>query len=525
LDHAAIYENIFNKFNQFAIDGKYTDARLIIKDVKQIVTVNVHRVILAVSCEYFDKLFSFGDGPGKSEFEIITEDSIIFHEIIAGIYGQRMIVNYTSNQILKIMKCRDFLGLTNDVSLLYGLKIDETDYPFLLDTAVSFDIDNDPRLLATICDNIPVDYDLNNFSRDFLRNIIEKRNGYLIVEERYLEIWDTYSDSLVRTCCIFMMPLAETRPIRHDYCLDIDNSSKRLFEAFFVYSTDIAVYKKPCVRMHSTIGSVINASPSHDGSILVYNNNQQEIIIFNKKSGAQNKMDWICGYDTKAVAISPNNSHLVYNDRFDIIVRNIETGKIHQTWSSQLYTPFIQLIYSPDGTKIAALGDGKYDAYIYILDTTTCNLIIRFIAFCGGGINNSTLAFSHDNRYIIATANNTVFIGDIITYKKIATCNIDFDYHKFNISADTILLYILKNKYESSDYNVTLYNRFLTRSSDYDLISDKNLWTKPITITDFIPKKLFDIIPSHASHISVPHIKYTEIENRIFDYLYPNKAP
>jgi hypothetical protein len=51
----------FNKLYQDTTSHKYIDAKLIVTDREQTIDIRVHKIILANQCDYFDKLFTFGN--------------------------------------------------------------------------------------------------------------------------------------------------------------------------------------------------------------------------------------------------------------------------------------------------------------------------------------------------------------------------------------------------------------------------------------------------------------------------------
>src|SRR5581483_1353782 len=127
----------FNKLYQFLHNKIYTDVELILvnKDKKQELIMNVHKVILACSSQYFETLFSFGIEKSQFQIKINVNDVYVAHDIILSFYGQN--TNSTDyphwKYLLESMKCRHFFCLPNDISLLYDLIVPAEDFDLLLE--------------------------------------------------------------------------------------------------------------------------------------------------------------------------------------------------------------------------------------------------------------------------------------------------------------------------------------------------------------------------------------------------------
>jgi hypothetical protein len=185
-------QTIIQRFHNDIVQKKYTDAQLIIHDGVQTIIMHVHKMYLSLFCEYFEKLFNFGDAITKSEFNIEVADSGIFRDVVLTLYGEKT-PEYNACDTFRMIRCRDFLGLPNDVAQLYDLVVPEDDYDFFMDTVDLFDI-TDYRLLYTIRKNMPINYDLTGLSFDMVQNLVDIKEPAFIcfpISKNSMEIIDS----------------------------------------------------------------------------------------------------------------------------------------------------------------------------------------------------------------------------------------------------------------------------------------------------------------------------------------------
>ena len=118
-----------NNTNPF-INNLFTDVELILDDNKDPISIHVHRNILASSCGYFMKLFTFNSNINQNKFILKVDNAKITKDLIYSLYGKE--IEYPDNRyLLEMFKCRDFFCLDNDVKKLYNLKIHPDDFDLL----------------------------------------------------------------------------------------------------------------------------------------------------------------------------------------------------------------------------------------------------------------------------------------------------------------------------------------------------------------------------------------------------------
>src|SRR5581483_12226002 len=193
----------FNKLYQDLHNKKYTDVELILIDSNKQLIMNVHKVILACSSEYFDKLFNFGTEKFQHQIKINVNDVEIAHDIILSFYGQNInSTNYPHwKYLLESIKCRCFFCLPIDISLLYDLIVPAEGFDLLLEIMEYFDFVNDDKIMRTIKKNMPMNYDLGNLSLEFVKELSKFQDLKIVSGsgDKSVKIWDADSGSLLNT--------------------------------------------------------------------------------------------------------------------------------------------------------------------------------------------------------------------------------------------------------------------------------------------------------------------------------------
>src|SRR5581483_9624134 len=193
----------FNKLYQDLHNKKYTDVELILVDSNRQLIMNVHKVILACSSEYFDKLFNFGTEKFQHQITINVNDVEIAHNIILSFYGQNTnSINYPHwKYLLESIKCRCFFCLPIDISSLYDLIVPAEGFDLLLEIMEYFDFVNDDKIMRTIKKNMPMNYDLGNLSLEFVKELSKFQDLKIVSGscDNSIKIWDAETGSLLDT--------------------------------------------------------------------------------------------------------------------------------------------------------------------------------------------------------------------------------------------------------------------------------------------------------------------------------------
>ena len=177
-----------------------TDIEIILVDPSNTLSIHAHKHILGCSSTYFHNLFCFGKEKTQSSIRIEVDNAKIAHDVIISFYGQKINSAPDSKYLLEMFKCRNFFCLDNDVKLLYNIKVSTEEFNLLMRVVEEFDV-NDKQLMSTIKKNIPLNYDLNNFSVEFI-NELHQTNNYRIISgshDKSIKIWNAETGLLLNT--------------------------------------------------------------------------------------------------------------------------------------------------------------------------------------------------------------------------------------------------------------------------------------------------------------------------------------
>src|SRR5579872_4017603 len=194
-----------SKLLTYAKTSTYTDATLTLNSRDKSMTFDIHRVILASASSYFHALFTFGSNYTKTSFTINDVDDVdIMYDLIMSWYGSTPSSNGQPwLHLLKTIKCKSFLCIDVDPKLLYDLVVPPEGLELLLEVMDLFDYTNNRRLLSTIKKTIPKNYDLSNFSREFVELMDPPKKPITKIVsgsvDHTIKIWDAISGQNVHT--------------------------------------------------------------------------------------------------------------------------------------------------------------------------------------------------------------------------------------------------------------------------------------------------------------------------------------
>jgi hypothetical protein len=137
--------------------------------------MNLHRFHLATHCEFFYKLFTFGEK--KTSYELIVDDADIMRDIIMTFYGAKM-----QKSSVATYKCRNYLCLPNDIDSLYEMEIPPEDFYSLIEILAPYDLSTNRKLVHLVRKNLPCELteaSIRNFfngtdNDDLISEIIRK---------------------------------------------------------------------------------------------------------------------------------------------------------------------------------------------------------------------------------------------------------------------------------------------------------------------------------------------------------------
>jgi hypothetical protein len=295
----------------------------------------------------------------------------IAHNVILSFYGmQTNLYGFPDWQwLLESFKCRDYFCLHNDVSQLYNIVVPDHGFDLLLEVAEMFDICCDTKLMLTIRNNIPLDYDLEKFSIEFVERLSAIKN-YHIVSINSLGVIRMYNPQ--------------------------------------TYQIDGTHNNNDSYRSHCMV-----ISP--DNSKIAFNN-YSRIIIQDITNG--NILSILCGHTdiVNIMNFSIGGRRILSSSRDRIIkLWDVETGRLLCT--SETDSTFRSLAVSPCGLKFASCGYLGASITLWNLATLT---VLRSFETNHSNIINRILFLDKD-KLVSASYDSNIKIWDIVTDKLLTT--------------------------------------------------------------------------------------------------------
>lgn len=89
--------------------------------------------------------------------------------------------------------------MSNDPTLLYNLEISNTNFDQLLEIIEEFDVTNDIMLMKLIKKSFPMDYNLDNLSSEFIKELSIANDVKIVYGSNHdsIKIWDIYTGQII----------------------------------------------------------------------------------------------------------------------------------------------------------------------------------------------------------------------------------------------------------------------------------------------------------------------------------------
>jgi WD40 repeat protein len=172
------------------------DIKLILSDVNSNkITIDMNKNDLENLSPYFNNLLNFGKEKNQSEIIVKVDDVLIALNVIGKYYLSEW------RYIFKTLQCQNYFNMDVDINKLYDLVVPPEGFDMLLKIIDELNCPLDDKLKATIKKNIPNDYDLNNLSDEFVKELIPKQKKYILTSycESNVIVWDIFSDKPLKT--------------------------------------------------------------------------------------------------------------------------------------------------------------------------------------------------------------------------------------------------------------------------------------------------------------------------------------
>ena len=386
------------------IDKIYTDVEIIFVDQTNTSNLYVHKVILASSSQYFDKMFTFGKENGQTQITIYVDNVVAARTSILSIY-ELIDADYLSNvkNLLEIFKCNNFFCINNDKKKLYNIKVPQEDFNLFLEILQEFDFLNDINLLSTLKKNIPVDYDLKLFPTKIMEKMatLENHKFFITAFDDNFCVWNKESekiisdikiDNLFKNCCAIHHKLS---------ILAFFNKSK-----IFIWDIQNDVLLK---IMSECIQSINALEFSPNGKKIVSGNSYGYIKIWDTFTG---ELTTIMRNKKSITSVAYTyDEKIIVSGSVDKTVKIWEasTGVLLNTFHGHLKS-IICIALSMDNTLIASAG---MDKKIIIHDFKTGQILKKFK---GHTEYINTISFSKDDHNLVSgAADNEIKIWNIDT--------------------------------------------------------------------------------------------------------------
>jgi len=360
------------KLRQYIINNIPTDIEIILFNSHDTINIQSHKCILGCYFDYFHNLFNFGKEKNQSSVRIEVSNTKAARDLILSFNKQKINSTcYETKYLLEMFKCRRFFCLDNDVTLLYDIEVSSEDFNLFMEVIDEFDFINDKRLMYAIKKNIPIDYDLNNFSLEFINEL--QFDDFLIASgssDNSIKIWNAETGQLLNTLYSHT-GLVLSVTFSPDNLRIASNSMDRSIKIWDTYSGQL---------LNTLTGHthyVKSVAFSSDNLKIVSGSSDDSIKIWNVISGQLLKtLDSFTG-SVLSVAFSHDNLRIVLGSRYNSIkIWDAELGTPSIVSSSGngarllniLYGhtgPIFAVAFSPDNLRIAS---GSCDSSIKIWD-------------------------------------------------------------------------------------------------------------------------------------------------------------
>jgi hypothetical protein len=423
--------------------------KLILSDANNKIPIDMNKNDLVKLSPYFNNLLNFGKEKNQSEIIIEVENASIAKNIIT----------YSSanwKYILDTLQCQNYFNMDVDINKLYDIVVPPEGFDMLLKTIDELNCTLDDKLKATIKNNIPNDYDLNNLSDEFIKELIQKKY-YLVLNCGYsILVWEILNDKPSKpTKILTRNTYGLTISPNNQAIIFFDQEAKlgtgvikswdiykknvlgtlceitnyvewRLVLSFSPNAQIIAVVNHPdyIIKLFDvSTGKLLNTLDKHthyinciaissNGQIIASGSNDNSINLWKVSNGRL--LNTLTGHidAVHSVAFSPDNLKIVSSDSYNYIkIWDVSSGKCLNTLNEAHTCGITGIVFSPDGQTFAS---NRWDKKIKIWDISTYKLL-HTIVECD---NIQCIAFSPDGEFIASTCyNNEIHIWSIKTGK------------------------------------------------------------------------------------------------------------
>jgi WD40 repeat protein len=362
------------------------NVKLILSDTNNKITIDINKNDLINISPYFKNLLTYGKEKNQSEIIIEVNDVSIAKNIIT----------YNSadwKYVLNTLQCQNYFAMETNINKLYDLVVPTEGFNMLLKIIDELGCPLDDKLKETIKKNIPNDYDLNNLSDEFIKELISKK--YYLVSNctHSITIWNIINNEPIEITTILTNNIIHLSiPSNNQAIISVgsnfnivDFSSWDILTGKLLNSNnnDTGYMDHMCILVFSRVDQIV-ASVKHQESI---------ICLWNISSGKLlNTLE--CQSAIQRMALSPNGQTIAAGCvGHGVELWEVSNGKLLKTLNDH---DVCCIAFSPDNFKIVTCSNIDYD--IKIWDISSDNYLntlfwhdkgVRYVLFSP---NNQTIA-------------------------------------------------------------------------------------------------------------------------------------
>lgn len=475
------------------------DIEIIFTDKIVSVKIIINRSILILSCDYFRKMLEFGPNKDKTSFAIEVPNAKIAKNIVESfkysnkLPGTEMYTLPNSGKdeqcnpgwkdILETFQCRDFFCLEKDMAAFYNIVVPVEEFDSLLQILDECNIINDNGIVQMIKKNIPKNYDLKNFTTEFINEMILINNINIITanDRGIIKIINMHTGDLIKTIDCGMrtnnkIVISSNPNNKLIMCTDGSQEIKiwnyetnKLFNPKYFFPHICCIfthdYKKLVTGNYKSIKTwdiatgailgtiddttIINTlvfsfdgskivSGSIDETIKIWDYHKEQLIRTLGQHILGQHQDNIYQYQSliNCIVFSPDDSKIASTSNdCSIKIWNSKTGELLTTLKNKYHDIVLNVSFSPDGSKIVSVSNNKT---IIIYNVKYGEILLTINTQDG----NTHVSFSHDGLEIIsADYNGDINIWDTVTGKLLRK----FNEHKFGVIRSMVLVEDIDN--------------------------------------------------------------------------------
>nr|WBF71154.1 putative BTB/POZ domain-containing protein [Megavirus caiporensis] len=382
------------------LDNKFSDLTITLTNGADKYIINVNKCILYASSSYFEKMFSDFRELNQSNIEIKVDNIEAAKIVIEYIYDMEIPQNINWLLQIDIYKYFDYFCIPHQ---LPNITIDANDFDIFLDKIDCLGYSND--IVQCIINNLPLNYDISQFPIELLKSMYNlcQANNILFNTGEIFFIQNLKNNNLIQIHSL----KSNNYFVEFEYIPDtgqifVMENDKKCEEVSLIYIIDTNTNSKKITNINLDYFIPLGIKYLSNYEILLHCD--QKLIKYNLQTKVENIFidnDDISQYcfntDLIHTVIGKWNCIQVYDNYTKKIINQLEHYQtINLYISSQIQCVIIQ---TSNKIKIWNYTNNEIKT-IYQKNYVECNI-----------------NFSQDNKYILISNYDSIFIYDAVTYQ------------------------------------------------------------------------------------------------------------